>query len=313
MKFNKILMLDFEDKTLDSSSWKRIDAICEQKVLQKRERDLDKPADVDCLLVNFLPTVDKQLIDSMPRLKYIGILATGYGRIDTIHAASKGIPVCNIPGYSTEAVAEFAFAALLEYLRELERAKKQAREGNYSEASFSGTELKDKKLSVVGLGHIGRRIAELAIGFGMNVCYWSRNRKKDFEGKGARYEELASLMKDCDFISLNLSLNKYTERIINKKLIQSMKPGAVLINLAPMDLIDFDALKQRLKAGDIAFILDHSDEMAPEAVKQLLQYKNCVVYPPIAYTTKEAAAAKQEIFVSNLESFLKGKVRNKVN
>lgn len=242
------------------------------------------------------------------------MFGTGYGRIDIEYATIKGITVCNIAGYSTEGVAEFVFAIILEHIRDLERAKKQAMEGNYSESSFFNVyEIKGKKFCIIGLGKIGSRIAEIALDFGADVRYWSRTRKKEYEVKGIKYQEIENIFADCDFISLNLMLNKDTEGFLNDERIQKIKSGAVIINLAPMELVDIDALANRLEKGDITFILDHSDEMTPEQLNILKKYENCVIYPPIAYTTKEATLMKQKMFVDNLENFLKGTPINKVN
>jgi len=316
MRFEKMVMLDFTEKTLQPYYWQRIDALCTKRVLLPKDspRVAKELADADCLAVNFLPPVDKARIDAAPKLKYIGILATGYGRIDTAYAASKDIPVCNVPGYSTEAVAELTFGALLDAVRELERAKSQARAGDYSEATFKGSELKGKRFGVIGLGSIGKRIAEIARdGFQADVCYWSRNRKLGHEHKGIAYEDLDKLLAGSDFISLNLSSNKDTNGIIDKKRLASIRKGAVFVNFSPMELVDMDALDKRLAKKDMTFILDHSDELPPARLKQLSKHKNCIVYPPIGYTTGEATANKQDIFVANLESFLRGKPTNKVN
>jgi len=317
MKFKKILIIGFDENSLAKEYWQRIDKLTNKKVfLPTESKELQKHlSNTDCLLVSLGVKVDKKMIDQAPNLKYIGVLATGYGKIDVSYAAKKGIMVCNIPGYSTEGVAEFAFAVILEHIREIERGKKQAREGNYSESTFFGVyEIKDKIFGVIGLGRIGSRIAEIAHdGFGAKVRYWSRTRKKELEKKGMKYQELNSLLKECDFLSLNLAYNKETESFLNSQRIKLIKPGAVVINLAPMELVDIKALEQRLKVGEITFILDHSDELSPTDAQRLSKYKNCILYPPIAYTTKEATATKQEIFVSNLENFLKGKSTNKVN
>ena len=120
-------------------------------------------------------------------------------------------------------------------------------------------------------------------------------------------------VKNADIISLHLAFAPQTEKILNEKAINTIKSGALLINFAPMELIDIKALVKRLKRGDITFIFDHTDEISPEQIKMLKPYKNCVFYPPIGFRTKEAAALKQEVFVSNLENFLKGKTPNKVN
>lgn len=316
VKFNKVLMIGFEKSNLEQDYWNRINNITEElTMLSKDSSDiLNHLSTADCLLVKLGATVNKETMDNAPNLKYIGMFGTGYGRIDTEHATKKGITVCNVAGYSTESVAEFAFGIILEHIRELERGKKQAREGNYSESSFFNVyEIKDKKFGVIGLGKIGSRIAEIALDFGADVRYWSRTRKKEYEVKGIKYQEIENILADCDFISLNLMLNKDTEGFLNDERMQKIKPDAVIINLAPMELVDIDALSNRLEKSGLTFILDHSDEMTPEQLKQLTKYKNCIIYPPIAYTTKEATLEKQRMFVNNLENFLKGTPTNKVN
>jgi len=317
MKFKKILIIGIGKDSLTKETWGKIDRLTEKKVLLPADsKDIQKHLPTtDCLLVSFGITVDKEIIDRAPNLKYIGALSTGYGRIDDAYAAKKGIVVCNIPGYSTEAVAEFAFAIILEHIRELERGKGQARKGDYSEATFFGvSEIRGKKFGVIGLGQIGGRIAEIAHdGFEADTRYWSRTRKKKYEKKGIKYQKVEVLIKESDFLSLNLAYNKETEHFLNSERVKLIKPGAVVINLAPMELVDIKALEKRLKKGDITFILDHSDELSPANSRRLSKYKNCIIYPPIAYTTREATVAKQEIFFQNLENFLKGKPTNKVN
>lgn len=314
--FIKILFLNFEKGNLKPEYWKRIDKITKQKALLKTEDPEVKNhlQDADCLLLKLGMGADKALIDSMPRLKYIGMFGTGFGRIDAAYSKKKGITVCNIAGYATEGVAEFVFAALLEHIREITRAKTQAATGEYSEATYTGTEIKGKTFGVIGLGRIGQRVAELASqGFGAHVLYWSHKRKKEAEKAGIRYTGVDKLLKISDIISLHMSFNPQTKGFLNEKLIAIIKPGAVVINTAPMELIDIPTLEKRLKKKDITFILDHSDELDPEVAKRLSNYKNCILYPPIAYITKEATNLKQKIFASNLENFLKGKPTNKVN
>lgn len=316
MRFKKMLLLNFVEKDLEQPYWDRLHQLSEERVLLPT----DSPAisqhlsTIDCLLVKLGAKVGKETIDSAPNLQYIGMYGTGYGAIDDSYAAAKGIAVCNIAGYSTQAVAELAFGVILERIRELARAKSQARNGDYSEATFQGYEISGKAFGVIGLGRIGARIAEIALeGFGADVRYWSRNRKKEAERKGIRYMEVDALLSECDFLSLNLAYNEETTGFLGAKRIRRIKPGAVVINLSPMELIDFDPLVARLEAGDITVILDHSDELPKEQAKRLATYDNCVMYPPIGYTTREATLAKQRIFVDNLENFLKGAPTNKVN
>lgn len=315
MKLKKILTIGINKIALDSIYWQKIEALTEKIVSCDKDSPeiKDELIDTDCLLTGFGIVVNKEMMDSVPNLKYIGVLATAYGKVDVDYAKSKGILVCNIPGYATEAVAEFVFAVILEHIRETERGKKQAGEGNYSETGFSAIEIKDKIFGILGLGRIGSRVAEIALGFGADVRYWNIDRRKELEKRGIKYEDADSLIPKCDFLSLHFAQVKDTENFLNGERIQKIKKGAVIINTAPMELVDIDALAARLGDGDMTFILDHSDEMSPENIKKLSKFKNCIIYPPIAYITKEARIAKQEIFVGNIENFLKGSSTNQVN
>ncbi len=315
VRFKKILVIGIDKSKLDSEYWKRIDLLADKTVhLPKDSPEIRSHlSDTDCLLVNFGIKVGKDYIDSAPNLRYIGVLATAYGKIDSAYAKKRGIVVCNIPGYSTEAVAEFVFAAILDHARDLETGKKRAREGDYSGAGFSSVEIKDKIFGIIGLGRIGSRVAEIALCFGADVKYWSRNRKADLEGKGIKYEDVNSLIAKCDFLSLHLAQTQDTENFLNENMIQKIKNGAVVINTAPMELVNIGALEKRLEKGDMAFILDHSDEMKDDDLKKLQKYHNCIIYPPVAYLTNEARSAKQEIFVVNIENFIRGSPSNEVN
>jgi len=306
-------MFNYTGKELDKTHWAQFDKFCEKRVFisEKDPKIKTELKDADAIFAKFSEYITLELIDATPNLKYIGTLATAYGRIDAAYAAKKGITVCNIPGYSTESVAEFTFAVLLEHLRALEKGKVNARNKNYSESEFfEVSEIKGKNIGIIGLGQIGTRIAEIASdGFKAKVSYWNRTRK-DVK---FNYLELDKLISTCDIISLNLALTKDTEKILNTARINKIKPGAIVINTAPMDLIDIKALAERLKKKDVIFIWDHSDEVSKETLKLLSNRNNCIIYPPIGYTTKEAAALKQEIFIKNIESFLKGKPQSVVN
>ncbi|MBI3559495.1 hypothetical protein HY085_03800 [Candidatus Gottesmanbacteria bacterium] len=232
-------------------------------------------------------------------------MATGTGTVDLEHAKKKKITVCNVPGYATESVAEWVFGLILEHLRQLEKAKQTARKGDFSGDGFSATEILGKKFGIIGLGRIGRRVAQIAQGFGANVVYWSRNKKEGFQ-----YENLDNLIKTSDFISLHALTTKDTENILD---VTKVKPGAIVINVSGMEQINVPALEKRLAKGDITFILDHPDEMKPEDVKKLAKFPNCIIYPPIGFVSAEARINKQKIFVQNLGNFLAGKPSNIVN
>ncbi len=311
MKFKKIVITGLTEKEISNSLWERLNNLTDTKIfLDANSPELAKELAVaDCLFTKFNP-VTAEMFEIAKELKYIGVFATGYGKIDKEKAIQKGVTVTNIPGYSTESVAEFVIAVLLEKLRDLERAKKQTREKVYSESGFSASEIKNKYFGVIGLGRIGTRVAELAHGFSANVKYWSKS-EKNVENK---FEHLNfdDLLSTCDIISIHIALNEETKEIISKEAISKIKSGAIIINTSPMELVNLDALIQRLKRNDITFILDHSDEMDQEVLNELHKYENCIIYPPIAYISKEAGMAKQEIFVDNVENFLNGFPTNMV-
>jgi glycerate dehydrogenase len=311
--FEKMIMLNFEESNLTPELWARIDKITKRRALLKEsEFAASNNLDADCLILKLGMSADRKLIDSMPNLKYIGMYGTGFGRIDVLHAEACGITVCNIADYATEGVAEFVIGCILEYLRSLTRARMQANCGNYSESTFSGSEICGKKFGVIGLGHIGFRVAEIISGFlRSNVGYYDRVKKSTPEN--IVFTNLNKLLKNSDIISIHLALNEGTNQFFNSSLIKKIKSGAMIINTAPMELFDIDALESRLKKGDITLILDHSDELSTENIVRLSKLPNCIMYPPIGYTTREATEAKKEIFVSNLENYLKGVPTNKVN
>lgn len=316
MKFKKILMLGIGETRLDPHYWKKIHNLGEKVVkLPKDSPEVKKQlSDADCLLVNFAVPVGKDYFDSTPGLRYLGTFSIAYGVIDIDYVKKKKVVVCNLDGNTTkEGVAEFIFAAILEHIRDLERGKRQARAGNYSEAGFSAIEIKNKVFGILGLGRIGRAVADIALAFQADVRYWSRHRKKEAEAKRITYQDADALIPQCDFLSLNFALNKDTEGFLDKKIIAKIKKGAVVINTSPMELVDIDALDKRLAKNDFTFILDHSDEMSEKDLRKLSKHKNCIIYPPIAYVTKETRIGQQESFIGNIENFLKGKPTNVVN
>lgn len=312
MKFKKILTIELPPFKLEKKYWNKIDQIADNRINLAKDSPgiIPQLRDTDCLLTGFGIKVGKEEIDNAAKLKYVGVLATGYGGVDTTYAKRKNVVVTNVPGYATESVAEFVFAVILEHMRSLERGKNQARNKNYSEAGFSAIEIKGKVFGIVGLGRIGTRVAELARCFGADIIYWSRNKKS---AKNIKFEDAEKVISRSDILSLHLSLCKDTKNFLNKGRIAGIKGGAIVVNTAPMELVDLNALEKRLAIGDITFILDHADEMTAQDLKRLSRHKNCIIYPPIGYITKEASVIKQEIFVQNIENFLKGKPSNRVD
>ncbi len=313
MKLQKVVCLGFSGSELEENYWKELDGLTGSRVLVASEAELSSNTEADGLLVKLGAKVPKTLIDKFPNLKYIGMLGTGYGGIDTAYAASKNITVTNIADYATEGVAEFTFGILIEWCRGVSRALGLAWDGVYEDDEHPGMEIKGKKFGVVGLGNIGKRTAELAQAFSCDVSYWSRTRKEDAEANGVKYQELDDLLADSDIITLNLALNPETEGIINADRIAKLKNQAIFINPSPMELVDFAALVERLKKQEIVFMLDHSDEMTKEQLEALRPFGTCKVYPAIAYLTSEASQLKKRIYIDNIKNYQDGKPTNKVN
>lgn len=320
MKFKRMLLLNFTGKELVDDRWEEVKSLGAELVLIKQEDQLffDHLRETDCLLVKLGAKVPQELLNSAPKLKYIGMLGTGYGGIDVEAATKKKITVTNIANYATEGVAEFTFAVLLAHLRKLEEAKNQARKLNFDESAyFDVSEIKGKTLGIIGLGNIGLRVAEIGKAFGANVIYWSRKRKATKEKKGFAYVKIEKLLAQSDFISLNLALNKDTKHFIDKKNITLIKGNSVVVNLSPMELIEIDSFLAASQEKGLHLILDHSDELSTDEVNKIKPFMDqggtVTVYPPVAYTTIEATNLKQKIFVDNLRAYLAGKPKNKVN
>lgn len=316
-KFKKAIFLNYSGSELWSQYWNRVDQIAQNKVLihvsdPKLPNEL-KTADA-LLLKPVGDKINKEFIDMVPNLRYIGMMGTGIGGIDTAYCQPKKITVTNVRDYATEGVAEITFGMIFDQIREIERAKKVARQGDYSGSNFKGFEIKGKNFGIIGLGHIGYRIAEIAKAFGADVRYWSRNRKTAEETSlGIEYMDINKLLETSDFITLNLTYVSETKNFLNANRMVRIQKGAVVVNSSPMELVDFKALVKRLSQNDLTFMFDHSDELEPEKLVLLKKYSNCIIHLPIGFTTNEATATKQAIFLDNMESFLQGLPKNAVN
>lgn len=313
--FTKALFIDFKDGDIQPNYFARIRKLFgETKFILSTGSNLKESLkDTDVIFANVFTKIDKEVIDDAPNLKYIGVFSTAFDAIDTKYARSKKITVCNLGSYSTGAVSEFFFAILFEKVRELEKAKLQARGGNYSFGGYMGIELRNRTLGVVGAGKIGSRIAEIGLGIGMKVIYFSRENKLGIEKRGASKKDLNQVLSQSDFVSLNLALNNKTEKIINRERINLLKEGSIFINLAPPKLIDQEAMLEKANKGNFTFIFDHAYDINQTLAKRFLVTKNCIVYPMGAARTGEANTARWETFVSNIENFSKGKPANVIN
>ena len=299
--FAHLLFLGFAPADLGDASWKRIAAVAERRTLLAEDAPglASALASADGLLLKPWLGADRALIDAAPALRYIGMLGTGIGRIDARHAAARGIAVRNVAGYSTRGVAEWAFAVVLARLRDLERARSEVRAGRLSETGFAGSEIAGKTFGVLGLGRIGLAVARLARAFSAEAIYWSRASRAD--DPGIALVDRPELFARADILSVHLAHTRETEGLLDDAAFAAMRPGAVVFNASPMDLVRLPALERKLATPSFTFILDHPGGLAPAALDRLARLPNCVVYPSLGYTTAEASAAKEEIFVRAIE------------
>ena len=255
------------------------------------------------------------VIQLLPALRFIGVLATGYDVVDVKAAAARNIPVCNVAAYGSDSVAQMAFAHLLNLTNRVGVHAASVASGDWSKCRdfcywlAPVTELKDKVFGVVGFGRIGHEAARLAEAFKMKVLIYDMINTGD-----SRQVDLAVLLKQSDVISLHCPLTPETRNIINADAIQLMKKSAFLINTSRGQLIDNQALADALRRGDIAGAgIDVLEQEPPPLNHPLPEAVNCFVTPHISWASREARQRLMDIAVGNLRAFLAGTSVNVVN
>ena len=304
--FAHLLFLGFTADDLGRSSWERVDAVCERRTLVAPGSPelAEALRSADGLLLKLGMGADRDLIDAAPALRYIGMLGTGVGRIDTRYAASKGSRSATSPTTAPEG-SPSSSSRPPRTPRDLGRARSGRSPAAHSESSFTGTEIAGKTFGVLGLGRIGRRVAHMArAGFGADTVYWSRASRSD--EPGIDLVDRLELFARADILSLHLAHTPETEGLVDAAAFDAMRPDAVVVNTAPMELVSLPALERKLDTESFTFILDHPESVPPAALARLVGRPNCIVYPSIGYTTAEASRAKEELFVRAMENYLAG-------
>lgn len=277
---------------------------------------LSRLKEAQVVLTNKVP-LEKEVLEKLPKLKYIGITATGYNIIDLDYCQKNNITVTNVPEYSTEAVAQFTFALLLEITSKVGRHNRLVHEGRWSETpDFTFweaplMELKGKKMGLLGFGMIGKEVAKIAQAFSMEVYFY--NHRKKTAPKGVMQLPLDELLQISDIVSLHLPLFPETEKIINEKSLGQMKTGSILINTARGPLVDEKAVCKALETGKLAAFA--TDVVTTEPIKKdnpLLQAKNCLITPHIAWSPLETRQRLVEIAAENLRAYEKGEKKNQL-
>ena len=282
------------------------------------EQVVERARNAEVVLTNkaLLP---RDAIAALPKLKYIGVLATGYNVVDIAAAKERGIPVANIPDYGTHSVAQFTFALLLELAHHVGHHAQSVSDGRWvRSADFCYwdsplIELHGLTFGVIGFGKIGRATAKLADAFGMKVLIHNRSRPAEFP---AHYEfvSLDELLARSDVVSLHCPLTPENKQFINAERLARMKPTAFLLNTSRGPLLDEAAVANALNSGKIAgAAVDVVSVEPPKADNPLLTAKNCLVTPHIAWATRAARARLMDIAVENIRAFIAGTPRNVVN
>lgn len=280
------------------------------------EQLIERIAQADAVLTNKV-TISSAVMDSLPRLRYIGAFATGVDRIDLQHARSKGIAVTNVPAYSTDSVAQHTMAFILNYASKISEYDKLVKAGQWHSGNdfcfFSQplTELNGKILGIVGYGAIGRKVEQIAASLGMKVIIAAiPGRSYD---KKEPHQDLSTALKTADYISLHCPLTELTKKLINAERLSLMKKNAVLINTARGGLVDEPALEKALMDRQIAHACLDVMAQEPPAADNALQYSEHVtITPHIAWGSRAARERLVKEAADNLRAFLEGKERNRV-
>lgn len=316
----KIIVLDGYALNPGDLDWGAVEALGELTVYDRTHPDevLARAEDAPMLLTNKTP-ITRETIEQLPALKYIGVMATGYNIVDIEAASEHGVVVTNVAGYSTHAVAQHTFALMLALINRVETHSELVHAGQWvasKDFTFRKTpllELAGKRLGLFGLGDIGQKVADIALAFGMEVLAYRRNPSKTSDSR-IQMVSLDELFTSSDFISLHAPLTPETRHVVDAKRLEQMKSSAFLINTARGPLIEEEALALALEKGQIAGAgLDVLSTEPPKADNPLLNAKNCVITPHIAWSLFEARQRLMGLVAENIQAFQAGKSLNRVN
>lgn len=297
---------------------KRLGTVTVYESTDTEEKAIERLNGVDLAIADcFICPLTRKVFEASTQLKFIGLNSTAYDLVDTVAAKERGISVSNIPGFSTEAVAEQVFALLLAIARKIPMGDAAMRRSPFQvdpsalqeRGHYLGLNLRGKTLGVIGLGSIGQRVAEIGLAFGMKVLGYNRTLK---ELHGVQLVSLDELLAQSDVVSINLRLTSVTEGILSREKLSLMKPTSILINTARGKHVDEAALFEALSAGRIAgagldVLVDWSLQ------NPLLKLENVVLSPHSGFLTDESLKNAADIIVKNVEAFVAGAPINVVN
>lgn len=317
----KIVVLDGYTENPGDLSWEELGKFGDLTVYDRTPEDqiAERIGDAQVVYVNKTP-ITADTIRRCHELKFIGVLATGYNIVDVDAAKQAGVVVSNIPSYGTDAVAQYVFALLLELCHHVWAHSESVKAGEWTASAdwcywkYPLVELAGKTMGVIGLGRIGKRVAEIAEAFGMTVLAYDENRRPELETEKCRYTGLDELLAQSDVISLHCPLFPSTAGMINRAAIDTMKDGVILINTSRGPLIVEEDLREALERGKVgAAAVDVVSQEPIRADNPLMNAKNMVITPHIAWAPIESRQRLMDIAVDNLKCFLDGSAKNVVN
>lgn len=302
----KITILDGYTVHNEDLSWDALKKLGELNIFDNstQEQALERIGDSDIVMQNKI-RITEDILKNSPNLKLVCELATGYDNVDVKAAGKLGIGVCNIPAYSTDAVAQHTIALLLEICSSVGLHDESVHKGEWSRAGdFCYWKkpivlLKGRSLGIIGYGNIGKRVAVIAEALGMKVNIYSRDPEAAIRS---------------DYISLHCPCTDENRGFINKEFIEKMLPGACIINTARGALINENDVAEALKSGRLsAFAADVLNGEPPEEVDPLLSAPNCILTPHLAWSPAEMRQTIIDVSMANIESFLSGGRLNRVD
>ncbi len=315
----KIVILDGYTTNSGDLSWDSIKQLGDLTVYDRTGNDqiISRCQDAEAVLTNKV-ILSAEIISALPKLKYIGVMATGYNVVDIEAARNRGIVVTNVPAYSTASVAQLAFAHLLNIASQVALHDSQVHEGkwvNSVDFCFYAApliELDGKQIGIVGLGQIGSAVARIAQAMGMKVAAYTSKSQEQL-GDGITKMSLEQLFATSDVVTLHCPLTPDTKYIVNAERLATMKANAIIINTGRGPLVNEQDLADALNNGTIAAAaVDVLSCEPPKADNPLLTAKNCHITPHIAWASQAARTRLIATLASNLQAFINGNPVNNV-
>ena len=319
----KIVVLDGYTENPGDLSWDALKEYGDLTVYDRTpydEKEITRRLEgADIAVTNKTP-ITKNTIDSVPTLKFVAVLATGYNVVDTAYAKEKGIAVSNVPTYGTDSVSQFAIALLLELCHHIGHHSDEVHRGRWEKNAdwcfwdYPLIELAGKTLGIIGFGRIGHRTGEIAKALNMRVIVNDSYENPQFVQEGFEYVTREQLFRESDVIALHCPLFPSTRGLINKDTIAQMKDGVLIINNSRGQLVVEEDLREALDSGKVGGAA--VDVVSTEPIKgdnPLLGAKNCIITPHMSWGAKEARERIMNITADNIAAFIDGKPQNVVN